>query len=287
MADAERLRRMMVDRQIAAGGIADRRLLAAMRTGPRDHFVPEELRSRAYDDMPLPLGSGQTISQPYIVAVMIEAAAIGPDDRVLEVGLRSGYAAAIMSRLAAHVFALDRLDQPACRATARIAALGYGNVTTNVGDGTQGWPDHAPFDVISVAAGGPAVPPPLLDQLANGGRLVMPVGSAQEQRLVRLTRGNAETITEERLEAVRFVPLIGAHGWGGDERAPQPAKLPAWVNSPMSRRPLGSSRACSDSGSNALSPCRPIATAASILNRSGTPSSTRARSKSTPVMPWL
>ena len=215
MADMERLRRMMVDQQIARRGVGDARLLAAMRDVPRDQFVPEELRAHAHDDMPLPLGAGQTISQPYIVAVMIEAAAIKPDDRVLEVGLGSGYAAAIMSRLAAQVFAIERIAELADEAAARMAALGYDNVTIRAGDGTEGWPEQAPFDVISVAAGGPAVPQPLRDQLAVGGRLIMPIGTAAEQRLVRLVREDAETFVEQRLEAVRFVPLIGAHGWQG------------------------------------------------------------------------
>ena len=215
MADMERLRRMMVDQQIARRGVGDARLLAAMRDVPRDQFVPEELRAHAHDDMPLPLGAGQTISQPYIVAVMIEAAAIKPDDRVLEVGLGSGYAAAIMSRLAAQVFAIERIAELADEAAARMAALGYDNVTIGAGDGTEGWPEQAPFDVISVAAGGPAVPQPLRDQLAVGGRLIMPIGTAAEQRLVRLVREDAETFVEQRLEAVRFVPLIGAHGWQG------------------------------------------------------------------------
>ncbi|HKT75739.1 MAG TPA: protein-L-isoaspartate(D-aspartate) O-methyltransferase [Sphingobium sp.] len=215
MADMERLRRMMVDQQIARRGVGDARLLAAMRDVPRDQFVPEELRAHAHDDMPLPLGAGQTISQPYIVAVMIEAAAIKPDDRVLEVGLGSGYAAAIMSRLAAQVFAIERIAELADEAAARMAALGYDNVTIGAGDGTEGWPEQAPFDVISVAAGGSAVPQPLRDQLAVGGRLIMPIGTAAEQRLVRLVREDAETFVEQRLEAVRFVPLIGAHGWQG------------------------------------------------------------------------
>ena len=191
MADMERLRRMMVDQQIARRGVGDARLLAAMRDVPRDQFVPEELRAHAHDDMPLPLGAGQTISQPYIVAVMIEAAAIKPDDRVLEVGLGSGYAAAIMSRLAAQVFAIERIAELADEAAARMAALGYDNVTIGAGDGTEGWPEQAPFDVISVAAGGPAVPQPLRDQLAVGGRLIMPIGTAAEQRLVRLVREDA------------------------------------------------------------------------------------------------
>lgn len=217
MADMERLRRTMVDRQIARRGIDDPRLLAAMREVPRHCFVPEALQHHAYDDMPLPVEAGQTISQPYIVAVMIEAAAIGPDDRVLEVGVGSGYAAAIMSRLAAQVCALDRHAELADLARARMARLGYGNVSVRAGDGTEGWPDEAPFDAILVAAAGPDVPAPLLEQLAIGGRLVMPVGGASEQRLVRMVRTDEGNFSRQELEAVRFVPLIGAYGWRVEE----------------------------------------------------------------------
>jgi protein-L-isoaspartate(D-aspartate) O-methyltransferase len=213
MADMEILRRQMVDRQIARRGISDPRLLAAMREVPRERFVPEELRDHAYDDMPLPVEAGQTISQPYIVAAMIEAAAIGPGDRVLEVGVGSGYAAAIMSRVAAHVFAIDRHELLADLARERMALLGYDNVSVRAGDGTEGWPEEAPFDAILVAAGGPVAPPPLLDQLAIGGRLIMPIGGTQEQRLVRITRVGANSFRRQPLESVRFVPLIGAHGW--------------------------------------------------------------------------
>lgn len=217
MADLERLRQMMVKRQIAGRGIGGARLLAAMREVPRERFVPEELRALAYDDRPLPVEAGQTISQPYIVARMIEAAAIGPAGRVLEIGVGSGYAAAVMSRVAAHVFAIDRVGELAALARGRMEQLGYDNVAIRTGDGTEGWPEQAPFDAILVAAGGPAVPQPLREQLAIGGRLVMPVGSASEQQLVRVIRTGEDGFDLQKLEAVRFVPLIGAHGWRQDQ----------------------------------------------------------------------
>ncbi|HWV11916.1 MAG TPA: protein-L-isoaspartate(D-aspartate) O-methyltransferase [Sphingobium sp.] len=219
MADCKRLRHMMVDRQIIRRGVGDPRLWAAMRTVPRERFVPEELQSLAYEDRPLPVEAGQTISQPYIVARMIEAASIGAEDRVLEVGAGSGYAAAVMSRLAAHVFAVERIPELAALAEGRMEALGYDNVSISIGDGTEGWPQEAPFDAILVAAGGPAVPPPLPAQLAIGGRLVMPVGVGSEQQLVRLLRNGEEEFDLRVLEPVRFVPLIGVHGWGENDLA--------------------------------------------------------------------
>lgn len=214
MADMERLRQMMVERQIVRRGVGDPRLWDAMRQVPRERFVPEELRSLAYEDRPLPVEAGQTISQPYIVARMIEAAEIGASDQVLEVGAGSGYAAAIMSRLASHVFAIERIAELAILARGRMKELGYDNVSISMGDGTIGWPEEAPFDTILVAAGGPAIPPPLREQLAVGGRLVMPVGDTGEQKLIRVIRRGEEDFELNSLEAVRFVPLIGAYGWG-------------------------------------------------------------------------
>ena len=213
MADCARLRQMMVEQQIIRRGVGDPRLWAAMRAVPRERFVPEDVRSLAYEDRPLPVEAGQTISQPYIVARMIEAGAISPEDRVLEVGAGSGYAAAVMSRLAAQVFAVERIAELAALAEGRMKALGYDNVSIGLGDGTAGWAEKAPFDAILVAAGGPGVPPPLREQLAIGGRLVMPVGDGGEQQLVRLIRKDEEEFDLTVLEAVRFVPLIGAHGW--------------------------------------------------------------------------
>lgn len=207
-------RERMVARQIAARGIADPRLLAAMRKVPREAFVPDHLRARAFDDSPLPIGAGQTISQPYIVALMIEAARLEPGDRVLEIGAGSGYAASVMAELADRVFAVERHAVLAERAAARIERLGYANVSIVVGDGTEGLLNEAPFDAILVAATGPKVPEVLLEQLAEGGRLVMPVGAAHGlQSLIRMTRLGPERFERADLGGVRFVPLIGAHGF--------------------------------------------------------------------------
>ncbi|RHW17446.1 protein-L-isoaspartate(D-aspartate) O-methyltransferase [Sphingomonas gilva] len=213
MADTGQARAEMVDRQIAARGIRDERLLAAMREVPRDLFVGEERSAHAHDDSALPIAAGQTISQPYIVAAMIEAARVGRDDRVLEIGAGSGYAAAVMGRLAREVHAVERLAELAELAAGRMAGLGYANVHIHQGDGTGGWPDAAPFDAILVSAAGPDVPQPLIEQLAPGGRLVMPVGGGHVQSLVRVTRDAAGAVAREKLDDVCFVPLIGAHGW--------------------------------------------------------------------------
>lgn len=216
MTETDTLRETMVERQIAARGISDPALLDAMREVPREAFVPEGMREFAYEDSPLPIEAGQTISQPYIVALMIEAARIGHDDRVLEIGLGSGYAAAVMSRIARRVHAIDRHAELTDLARERMARLGYDNVVIRTADGTNGWPENAPFDVILVAAGGPQVPEPLCRQLAIGGRLVIPVGDAVQQSLMRVTRRGEDAFDHEDLGAVRFVPLIGAHGWKGD-----------------------------------------------------------------------
>ncbi len=211
-------REEMVRRQIEARGIGDARLLAAMATVPRERFVDPELAHRSYDDAPLPIAGGQTISQPYIVARMIEAAGIGPDDRVLEIGAGSGYAAAVMARLARQVWAVERHGGLADAARARLAALAIGNVEVIAGDGSLGLPDAAPFDAILVAAAAPSIPHPLCEQLAVGGRLVVPVGEREVQTLVRVTRDDAG-FRREDLDPVRFVPLLGEHGWGGGEPA--------------------------------------------------------------------
>ena len=218
MVEIKERREAMVDYQVAARGVTDDRVLMAMRMVPRERFVPDELAEFAYEDTPLPIEAGQTISQPYIVALMLEAAEIQPDDRILEIGVGSGYAAAVMSRIAQRVHAIDRHDELAGLARERMAALGYDNIVIRAGDGTRGWPENAPFDVILVAAGGPAIPTPLREQLALGGRLVIPVGAADEQRLMRVTRIGDHSYVEDDLGAVRFVPLIGRHGWGSSER---------------------------------------------------------------------
>lgn len=215
MTDDEQRREAMVARQIAGRGIGDARLLAAMRAVPREDFVEPELRAYAYNDGPLPIASGQTISQPYIVALMAEAAALGARDRVLEVGAGSGYGAAVLSRLAGTVFAIERHAGLAREAAARLARLGFDNVHVREGDGSLGWPSAAPFDAILVTAGGPRVPESLRAQLAIGGRLVMPVGDrAAGQSLIKQTRRGASEFVREDLGAVSFVPLIGLEGWG-------------------------------------------------------------------------
>ena len=213
MASMAKRRAAMVDHQIVARGVGDPRLLEAMRTIPREAFVPRHLTALAYEDSPLPIAAGQTISQPYIVALMIAEARIRPLDRLLEIGLGSGYAAAIMSWMAREVFAIDRHAELTDLARERMTRLGIDNVVIGTGDGTGGWPEHAPFDAIIVAAGGPRIPEPLRDQLAIGGRMVIPVGDPDQQSLVRLTRHGDDNFTEETLGPVRFVPLIGEHGW--------------------------------------------------------------------------
>ena len=207
-------RERMVREQIASRGVRDPAVLDAMARVPREEFVTPDLRRRAYDDAPLPIEDGQTISQPYIVALMLDAARIGPADKVLEVGAGSGYASAVASLLAAHVVAIERHAGLAASAAERLARLGFATVEVHHADGSGGWPDGAPFDAILVAASGPRVPEALRDQLALGGRLVMPVGSSVwQQRLVRLTRRGDAAFDEEDLGGVVFVPLVGEHGW--------------------------------------------------------------------------
>ncbi len=202
----------MVERQLKARGIADERVLAAMGAVPRERFVPERLAEFAYEDGPLPIGQEQTISQPYIVALMVESARIAPGARVLEVGGGSGYAAAVVSRIAAEVFAIERHPALAHAAADRLEELEYGNVTIVTGDGSQGLPEAAPFDAILVAAGAPHAPEPLKRQLAIGGRLVVPVGGEAMQELCCIQRESEEEWSERSLGGVRFVPLIGTHG---------------------------------------------------------------------------
>ncbi len=218
MNDFAELRERMVERQIAARGIRDPVLLDALRSVPREEFVASEYGRQAYGDFPLPIEAGQTISQPYIVALMIEAARIGPGDRVLEVGAGSGYAAAVISRVAAEVIAIERKPELVAVARERMVRLGYANVTIVEGDGTRGWSDGAPYDAILAAACGSHVPQPLIDQLTPGGRLVMPVGGrAWVQQLVKLTKHSDGRIERESLGEVRFVPLIGEDGWTDGE----------------------------------------------------------------------
>jgi protein-L-isoaspartate(D-aspartate) O-methyltransferase len=214
----------MVERQLVARGIRDPLVLEAMRTVPRELFVPERARDYAYDDGPLPIGEGQTISQPYVVAYMIEAVEPDPTDRALEIGTGSGYSAAVLGSIVAEAYTVERLPALAESAARRLARLDFRNVHVRCGDGTLGWPEHAPYDVIVVTAGGPRVPPALLEQLTPGGRLVMPVGDdPRAQQLVRVRgRGHAPPI-HEWLEPVAFVPLIGEQGWPGPHGRAVPA----------------------------------------------------------------
>lgn len=208
------LREQMVDRQIKSRGVRDEAVLSAMLKVPRERFVPESLAEIAYVDRPLPIGAGQTISQPYIVAVMTEALRLGPQDRVLEIGTGSGYSAAVLAVIAAEVYTIERLESLAASAGRRLGELGYSNVHVRHGDGSLGWPEHAPYNAIVITASGPDVPTALLQQLAVGGRLVMPVGRRlNAQRLVRVERTGPESYEREILERVAFVPLIGAQGW--------------------------------------------------------------------------
>jgi protein-L-isoaspartate(D-aspartate) O-methyltransferase len=217
--EAVEARERMVERQIAGRGVRDPAVLAAMRKVPRELFVSPDQKAFAYEDEPLPIGEGQTISQPYIVAAMIAAAGPRAGDRALEIGTGSGYSAAVLSGIAGDVYTVERLPRLADSARRRLHDLGYSNVHVRTADGTLGWPEHAPYDVIIVTASGPAVPSSLLDQLAIGGRLVMPVGdSAVAQRLVRVTRRGEDDYRREDLEGVAFVPLIGQEGWPPGKR---------------------------------------------------------------------
>lgn len=216
MPDHRAERGRMVERQIAARGVRDPKVLQAMREVPREAFVPPHLVDEAHADRPLSIGDGQTISQPFIVALMLEAAGIGPQDRVLEIGAGSGYAAAVAGRLSAQVCAVERIGALAKAARDRLARLGYDNVEVRQGDGTVGWPGGGAFDVILVSAAGPEVPGALLAQLAPGGRLVMPLGERSgPQQLVRLCR-TLDGLRQDDLGIVAFVPLIGAEGFAED-----------------------------------------------------------------------
>ena len=205
-------RTTMVRKQLVDRGITNERVLEAMISVPRHLFVPTEVRTHAYQDRALPISEGQTISQPFIVALMAQALCLQPGDRVLEVGAGSGYAAAVLSLLAGEVYAIERWPALAQAAERRLHELGYANVHIFTGDGTAGLPAYAPFDGIAVSAASPWVPRPLREQLGEGGRLVIPVGGRGEQLLLRLTRANHQ-IRSERLGVVRFVPLIGEHAW--------------------------------------------------------------------------
>ncbi|MGI9236414.1 MAG: protein-L-isoaspartate(D-aspartate) O-methyltransferase [Woeseiaceae bacterium] len=214
MTDNARSRQRMVRRQIAGRGVRSEKVLDAMREVPRERFLPKGQAAWAYDDGPLPIGDGQTISQPYIVAYMAEALALEGGETVLEIGTGSGYAAAVLAEIAAEVYTIERIEGLAAMAGSVLADLGYDNVHVRHGDGTLGWPEYAPFDGIVVTAGGPVIPDTLKRQLRIGGRLVMPVGvNTWYQDLIRVTRVADAEFETERLIPVRFVPLIGEQGW--------------------------------------------------------------------------
>lgn len=233
--DFPSLRKQMVERHVAARGVRDGLVLDAMRDVPRELFLPDNLREFAYEDAPLPIAGEQTISQPYIVAFMAEALMLKGGESVLEIGAGSGYAAAVLSRIAGDVYTVERLGPLAEKAAALLADLGYDNVHVLHADGTKGWPEHAPYDAIVVAAGGPQVPEALKQQLKIGGRLVIPIGADQRsQELVRVTRVSMDEYRSEDIADVRFVPLIGEEGWataaGGSRTQARSVQHPVYSN---------------------------------------------------------
>jgi protein-L-isoaspartate(D-aspartate) O-methyltransferase len=210
-------REWMVESQLKRRGINDLRVLRAMRSVPRHRFVPRHLWDQAYNDYPLPIGEDQTISQPYIVAMMTEALELIGTEKVLEIGAGSGYQAAILAELAQEVYTVERIDFLARNAEQILKSLGYENVHVVVADGTLGWPPASPYDAIVVTAGAPQVPQPLVEQLALGGRLVIPVGDRYSQTLTRIRRTPTGDLKTEYLGGCRFVKLIGEHGWKAEE----------------------------------------------------------------------
>lgn len=205
-------RAKMVEVQLCWRGVRDSRVLAAMGAVPREEFVPDELRVKAYEDVPLPIGDGQTISQPYIAAAMTAALALRGNERVLEIGTGCGYQAAILGQLANEVFTIERHCDLAASASRRLAGLGYANVHVHCGDGTLGLSEFAPFDAMLVAAAAPELPEPLPGQLADGGRVIVPVGDADNQEL-HLVQRRGDFFHTTVLEPCRFVPLVGFYGW--------------------------------------------------------------------------
>jgi len=207
-------RERMVLEQLEPRGIQDEEVLEAMRAVPREAFVPDHLDEVAYGDFALPIGEGQTISQPFIVALMIEALELSSRDRVLEIGTGSGYGAAILSRIASQVYTIERRKDLARSAKEKFRELGYENIHVRHGDGTKGWEEYAPYDAIIVTAGGPQIPDPLFQHLKVGGRLVIPQGSRlTHQELVRIKKISEKEYKREKISDVRFVPLIGEKGW--------------------------------------------------------------------------
>jgi protein-L-isoaspartate(D-aspartate) O-methyltransferase len=212
MIDFPKARLKMVEEQIVSRGIKDPRVIAAMKKVPRHLFVEEALQSQAYNDHPLPIGEKQTISQPYMVALMTEALQLKVNDKVLEIGAGSGYQTAILAEMAEKVFSIERIRSLAIKARQLLYELGYYDTEIKISDGTFGWTEEAPFDAIIVTAGAPDIPQPLLDQLAIGGRLVIPIGDAYVQDLIRVTK-TAEEVKKEDLGGCRFVKLVGKYGW--------------------------------------------------------------------------
>ncbi len=209
------LRNEMVDAQLIQRGIQDKRVLSAFRKVPRHRFVPDNLWGLAYDDHPLPIGYGQTISQPYMVALMTELLKLKGNEKVLEIGTGSGYQTAILAGLSAQVYSIDRVDELAKSAEKLVTDLGYTNIKVKSGDGTLGWQEYSPYDGIIVTAGAPSVPVPLLEQLSDGGRLIIPVGSGFSQMLKSITKKDGRTEETDECPCV-FVPLIGKYGWSQD-----------------------------------------------------------------------
>jgi protein-L-isoaspartate(D-aspartate) O-methyltransferase len=214
--DFKQLRENMVRTQLVSRGIKDKRLLEAMRRVPRHLFVGEAIEERAYDDMALSIGEGQTISQPYMVAVMTELLELRGNEKVLEVGTGSGYQAVILAELAKTVFTIERIAALAERAEEKFRSLRYSNIFVKVGDGTLGYPEQAPFDRIIITAGTPEIPKPLIDQLAEEGIAVGPVGDRFSQQLIKIRKSHGKTSEEFSTPCV-FVPLIGAYGWKGED----------------------------------------------------------------------
>ncbi|WP_298269282.1 protein-L-isoaspartate(D-aspartate) O-methyltransferase [Geobacter sp.] len=210
-------RKRMVESQIIARGVTERRLIEAMLKIPRHLFVEEALSAQAYSDTPLPIGEKQTISQPYIVALMTELLELGGTEKVLEIGTGSGYQAAILAVLADRVYTIERIRPLALRARKVLDSLGLLNVNIRISDGTVGWEEEAPFDAIMVTAGAPDVPQKFVDQLKPGGRLVLPVGSQFEQVLVKITKAADGTLSRKEITGCRFVKLLGAHGWNVED----------------------------------------------------------------------
>jgi len=210
--DFAKERLAMVEEQLRRRGIRDERVLAAMTKVPRHLFVPSASQSEAYEDRPLPIGDGQTISQPYMVAIMTQSLNLTGGEKILEIGTGSGYQTAVLAELAREVFTVERLFDLFQKAEARLRTLGCENVSCRLGDGSKGWPEKAPFDGILVTAGAPEVPGALKSQLAEGGRLVIPVGSRYTQNLLRIERGGSR-FAEEDITGCVFVPLVGESGW--------------------------------------------------------------------------